>query len=202
MKFSEQAVLGGSPCVNLHRHLKLYTFLGVCRYWCNVRIYAAQVLLALEHIHGLGYIYCDLKPENLLVCTDGSVKISDLGLAAQMPEDGKKLFRVCGTSEYMSPEMICRKGYGFMTDIWSYGIFIYELLTCITPFQAMVRIQSGLGVLPGFQIRIHTHTHLDLRNILQKLNRLGIGPRFMQSATETVLSSYLGIVLILGYECS
>jgi len=109
---------------------------GSYRFWCNVRIYAGQVLLALEHLHQAGYIYCDLKPENLLVCHDGSLKVSDMGLATRFPEPGKLLYRMCGTSEYMSPEMVCRKGYSYMTDIWSFGVFVYELLTCSTPFQA------------------------------------------------------------------
>jgi polo-like kinase 1 len=59
-----------------------------------------------------------------------------MGLAVRFPEPGKLLYRVCGTSEYMSPEMVCRKGYSYMTDIWSFGVFVYELLTCSTPFHA------------------------------------------------------------------
>lgn len=125
--------------------LRTVPLCGPCRYWCNVRIYAGQVLLALEDLHKKELMYRDLKPENLLVCVDGSVKLSDLGLATHFPKNDERVTRVCGTPEYMSPEMLTQSngsGYNYMTDIWSYGIFIYELLTSSTPFCPIVRRPS------------------------------------------------------------
>jgi len=111
---------------------------GSERYWYNVKIYAGQVLIALEDLHRAGLIYCDLKPENLLVCLDGSLKLSDMGLATPFPKQGTDLPRMCGTPEYMSPEMLSKPssvGCNHMTDIWSFGILIHEILTGTTPFK-------------------------------------------------------------------
>mmetsp|Transcript_5405 Transcript_5405/g.10188 ORF Transcript_5405/g.10188 Transcript_5405/m.10188 type:complete len:678 (+) Transcript_5405:94-2127(+) len=128
---------------------------GSERYWCNVRIYAAQVLMALEDIHRLGLIYCDLKPENLLVCMDGSLKLTDLGLAVPFPTGGERAQRACGTPEYMSPEMLSSSsGFNHMTDIWSFGIFVHEILTGNTPFKRSSEDASTGSIF--HQIRSHT----------------------------------------------
>eukprot|EP00241_Pyramimonas_parkeae_P003767 CAMPEP_0114248102 /NCGR_PEP_ID=MMETSP0058-20121206/13385_1 /TAXON_ID=36894 /ORGANISM="Pyramimonas parkeae, CCMP726" /LENGTH=667 /DNA_ID=CAMNT_0001361469 /DNA_START=24 /DNA_END=2027 /DNA_ORIENTATION=- len=132
---------------------------GSERYWCNVRIYAAQVLMALEDIHRLGLIYCDLKPENLLVCMDGSLKLTDLGLAVPFPTGGERAQRACGTPEYMSPEMLSSSsGFNHMTDIWSFGIFVHEILTGTTPFKNSS--EDGFAGSTFNQIRRHTSIHM------------------------------------------
>uniref|UniRef100_A0A7S0WWH3 Protein kinase domain-containing protein n=1 Tax=Pyramimonas obovata TaxID=1411642 RepID=A0A7S0WWH3_9CHLO len=119
-------------------------FFGTYRYFCNVKLYAAQVLLSLEHVHTLGYVYRDLKPENLLVRADGSVLLSDMGLATKIPEH-KPLYAVCGTSVYMPPEMVTKyEGYNHMADLWCFGIFLYEMVTCITPFESKDRDKKKL----------------------------------------------------------
>eukprot|EP00241_Pyramimonas_parkeae_P003952 CAMPEP_0114238646 /NCGR_PEP_ID=MMETSP0058-20121206/8032_1 /TAXON_ID=36894 /ORGANISM="Pyramimonas parkeae, CCMP726" /LENGTH=653 /DNA_ID=CAMNT_0001350763 /DNA_START=13 /DNA_END=1971 /DNA_ORIENTATION=- len=132
------------------------------RYWCNIHIYAAQVLMALEDLHRTGLVYCDLKPENLLVCVDGSVKLADLGLAARFPKEGKGLTRICGTPEYMSPEMLTQSsslGYNHMTDLWSYGIFVHEILTGTVPF---TRKRGDNSTMELFN-KIRRHTAIDVK---------------------------------------
>jgi serine/threonine protein kinase len=75
----------------------------------HATLYAAIVILALEHIHGLGYSYRDLKPENLLITADGYIKIVDFGFAKQIPFINKsgviqyRTFTLCGTPDYMAP---------------------------------------------------------------------------------------------------
>jgi len=138
---------------------------GSERYWYNVKIYAGQVLIALEDLHRAGLIYCDLKPENLLVSLDGSIKVSDLGLATRFSKNGNNFSRVCGTAEYMSPEMILQsslKGYNHMTDIWSFGILIYEMLTCTTPFKQMAGSSSEKDIF--YQIRNHKTVDIQIKH--------------------------------------
>uniref|UniRef100_H3HAY1 Protein kinase domain-containing protein n=1 Tax=Phytophthora ramorum TaxID=164328 RepID=H3HAY1_PHYRM len=75
-----------------------------------VRFYLAEMILALEHLHGHGIIHRDLKPENVLISAEGHIKLTDFGLAKEYV-DGQELLTVCGTKEYMAPEMLLGKGY-------------------------------------------------------------------------------------------
>mmetsp|Transcript_19934 Transcript_19934/g.49955 ORF Transcript_19934/g.49955 Transcript_19934/m.49955 type:complete len:407 (+) Transcript_19934:304-1524(+) len=98
-------------------------------------IYAIQVATALEHLHGLRYVYRDLKPENILLHTNGSVQLGDFGMAKQL-QPGERTFTICGTAQYMSPEVLLHRGCYFEADLWALGIFIYELTTGDTPFSS------------------------------------------------------------------
>lgn len=72
------------------------------------RFYAAEVILALEHLHNLDFVYRDLKPENLLLDSMGHIRITDFGFAKHLPGN-KRTFTVCGTPDYLAPEVILNK---------------------------------------------------------------------------------------------
>jgi beta-adrenergic-receptor kinase len=96
--------------------------------------YAGQVLLALEHLHSLNIVYRDLKPENVLLDKRGNCRVSDMGLACQVPQQG--LRGRCGTRGYWAPEMLDKeKRYGLEVDWWSYGCTIYQMLFGKSPFR-------------------------------------------------------------------
>lgn len=99
-----------------------------------VKFYAANILLGLEHLHACDILYRDLKPENILVCSDGYTKLTDFGLSLERSQEGQKCTSICGTAEYLSPEILQRKGYSKSSDWWSFGILLYEMLVGIPPF--------------------------------------------------------------------
>ena len=99
----------------------------------KTRLYAAQIVLALEYLHRKNIIYRDLKPENILVGEDGYLKITDFGLS-KVVMTGEKSYTFCGTPEYLAPEIYLNKGHDANCDWWSLGALVYEMLTGAPPF--------------------------------------------------------------------
>lgn len=99
----------------------------------DVRIYAGEIALALEHLHSHGIVYRDLKPENVLIAADGHLKLTDFGLSKDITQEGTTR-TFCGTGEFIAPEIIIGRPYGFSADWWSFGVLIYQLLFGDTPF--------------------------------------------------------------------
>ncbi|ELR04879.1 camp-dependent protein kinase catalytic subunit [Pseudogymnoascus destructans] len=95
------------------------------------KFYAAEVTLALEYLHSKDIIYRDLKPENLLLDRHGHLKITDFGFAKRVPDI---TWTLCGTPDYLAPEVVSSKGYNKSVDWWSLGILIFEMLCGYTPF--------------------------------------------------------------------
>jgi serum/glucocorticoid-regulated kinase 2 len=99
------------------------------------RFYAAELLLALGHLHKRGIIYRDLKPENVLLDADGHVKLGDFGLAkAGIKHACEGATSMCGTPEYMAPEVLAQQGHGFCVDYWGLGMLVYEMMTGLPPW--------------------------------------------------------------------
>lgn len=97
------------------------------------RFYAAEIVLILEFLHEReGVAYRDLKPENLLLDADGHIKLVDFGFAKRL--GNRETYTLCGTPEYLAPEVIQSKGHTTAVDWWALGILIYEFLTGYPPF--------------------------------------------------------------------
>ena len=84
-----------------------------------------------EYMHGMDIIYRDLKPENLLVSGDGYLKLTDFGFAKIVKG---RTYTLCGTPEYIAPEILLNKGHGKPVDWWTFGCILYEMLCGVPPF--------------------------------------------------------------------
>jgi len=100
----------------------------------RVRFYAAEIILALEFLHNIGIVYRDLKPENVLLDSDGNIALTDFGLAKDGISDDTKAKTFCGTPEYLAPEVVLGERYGREVDWWCLGTVMYEMLCGCVPF--------------------------------------------------------------------
>ncbi|XP_014822638.1 PREDICTED: microtubule-associated serine/threonine-protein kinase 2-like isoform X9 [Poecilia mexicana] len=113
------------------------------------RMYFAETVLALEYLHNYGIVHRDLKPDNLLITSLGHIKLTDFGLSkiglmslttnlyeGHIEKDTREFLdkQVCGTPEYIAPEVILRQGYGKPVDWWAMGVILYEFLVGCAPF--------------------------------------------------------------------
>ena len=108
----------------------------------TTKFYMAQIFLAIDYMHKNGYIYRDLKPENVLLDKKGYIKLTDFGLSKMvLNEDNLNNSRntICGTLEYMAPEIIKGIPYGLSADWFSFGVVLYEMLTGHFPFELKSR---------------------------------------------------------------
>lgn len=106
--------------------------------------YAIQICSALEVAHKNNLIHRDIKPQNILVTPDGTVKITDFGIAKSLIEDTTKTINVLGTAHYISPEQAQGKILSYSTDIYSLGVVLYEMLTADLPFRGANSIEISL----------------------------------------------------------
>ncbi|XP_031334765.1 ribosomal protein S6 kinase 2 beta isoform X1 [Photinus pyralis] len=145
----------------------------------DVKFYLAELALALNHLHSLGIIYRDLKPENVLLDSDGHIALTDFGLSKLPLEEGKA-YSFCGTVEYMAPEVVNRKGHAFAADWWSFGVLMYEMLTGTLPFQGATRRDTMTQILKaklGMPSNLSPEAQSLLRALFKRnpVNRLGAG---------------------------
>ena len=112
----------------------------------SCRFYTGCVVDALGYLHKQRIIYRDLKPENLLIDTDGYLKIVDLGFAKRLQRKNVyRTYTICGTPDYMAPEMLKNLGYDITVDVWAVGVLIFEMICGYAPFSGDGGGGSGGG---------------------------------------------------------
>lgn len=139
------------------------------------RFYLASIVLAIEYLHSQDIIHRDLKPENILLDRTGYLCIVDFGFA-KVVEDNT--FTICGTPEYLAPEIILAQGHGKAVDWWAVGILAFEMLVGYPPFFAdhpMGVYQNILRNAVTFPLHVDIYAEDLIRGLLtaESTKRLG-----------------------------
>ena len=127
--------------------------------------YAACVIAAVEYMHSRDIMYRDLKPENLVIAANGYVKVVDFGFAKVT---STKTYTLCGTPEYLAPEIIQSKGHGKAVDWWALGILVYEMLAGYPPFYDENPFGIYQKILAG-KIEFPRHFDVHAKDLIKKL---------------------------------
>ena len=144
------------------------------------QFYISELVLALEYLHKNNMVYRDLKPENILLDSKGHIKITDFGLSKMFNSSKEKAFTICGTIQYLAPEMFTNKGYDKMVDWWALGCLIYEMLVGQLPFPIKRGAKINLDIFKN-KIKFPRYLNEDARDLISQLliidpkKRLGSG---------------------------
>ncbi|KAM7066995.1 ribosomal protein S6 kinase-related protein isoform 4-T4 [Molossus nigricans] len=101
----------------------------------SIRLFAAELVLVLCYLHDLGIIHRDVKMENILLDKRGHLKLTDFGLSRYLPQ-GARAYTICGTLQYMAPEVLSGGPYNHAADWWSLGVLLFSLATGKFPMAA------------------------------------------------------------------
>src|SRR3989338_7123511 len=170
-------VLQFLPGGELFFHLKEETKFDVER----AKFYAAQIVLAIEHLHKNDIIYRDLKPENVVLDSDGYVVLTDFGLAKTSISNATPTYTFCGTPEYLAPEILKGQGHAKAVDWWSLGILLYEMMVGLPPFYSE-NINEMYELILKAPLKFPSSVPADAQSLLKSLlereeyKRLGGGP--------------------------
>ena len=163
----------------------------------RARLYTAEIGLGLGALHDLDIVYRDLKPENLLIDTEGHIRITDFGLSKDNvtgagAEGGTKTF--CGTPEYLAPEILENRGHGKAVDWWSFGTLLYEMMCGLPPFYDtnVQRMYNKILIAP---LKFPSYISKDAKAVLMALlqravdQRLGSAKDFSEIAAHDFYAS-------------
>ncbi|CCH62750.1 hypothetical protein TBLA_0I00910 [Henningerozyma blattae CBS 6284] len=148
----------------------------------RAKFYAAEVLLALKYFHENGVIYRDLKLENILLTPEGHIKMADYGLCKDEMWFGNTTSTFCGTPEFMAPEILKEQEYTKAVDWWAFGVLLYQMLLCQSPFSGDDEDEVFNAILtdePLYPIDMAGDIVQIFQGLLTKdpESRLGAGPR-------------------------
>ena len=143
------------------------------------RFYAAQIVLALEYLHSLDVIFRNLKPENLILDHRGYLKITAFEFAKRVKG---RTWTLCGTPEYLAPEIILSRGHGKAADWWTLGVLIYEMTHGRTPFLAEHHIQIYEKIVPwedeSCRIFFLPSSSSELKDLVRNLIQVDLSRRY------------------------
>jgi len=157
---------------------ELFTILRKKRYFSEKtsRFYAAAVILGFEYMHNRSIIYRDLKPENLVLETNGYLKITDFGFAKFIVD---KTYTLCGTPDYLAPEIVTGQGHGKGVDWWTVGVLIFEMVAGCTPFFSSDQTEMYRKIVRG-KYRTPKYFSYEVKDLIRRLlvkrptKRLGV----------------------------
>lgn len=145
----------------------------------HVRFYSACVTEGIAYLHRKHVVYRDLKLENLVIASDGYLKIIDFGFAKRLLP-GERTTTLCGTPDYLAPEAVTREGHTYPIDVWAIGVLIYEMLTQCSPFADTSGNNSQVAV---FEKILLGHSQVDwsqLRRVFRSAEQLNIARHMLE----------------------
>uniref|UniRef100_A0A8D1YVG9 Serine/threonine-protein kinase PLK n=1 Tax=Sus scrofa TaxID=9823 RepID=A0A8D1YVG9_PIG len=134
----------------------------------EARYYLRQIVLGCQYLHRNRVIHRDLKLGNLFLNEDLEVKIGDFGLATKVEYDGERKKTLCGTPNYIAPEVLSKKGHSFEVDVWSIGCIMYTLLVGKPPFETSCLKETYLRIKKN-EYSIPKHINPVAASLIQKM---------------------------------
>ncbi|KAJ2624600.1 Serine/threonine kinase [Coemansia sp. RSA 1358] len=147
----------------------------------RAKFFACEVLLGLAYFHKAGIVYRDLKLDNIMLDSEGHVKIADYGLCKENMGYGQTTITFCGTPEFMAPEIVLEQRYGRAVDWWAFGVLIYEMILGTSPFHGEDENEIFDSILEDeilYPVRMSRDSVFICQALLEKdsSKRLGAGP--------------------------
>ncbi|KAH8267656.1 cAMP-dependent protein kinase catalytic subunit 2 [Drosophila bipectinata] len=162
-------LIGGGELFTYHRKVRKFTEK-------QARFYAAQVFLALEYLHHCSLLYRDLKPENIMMDKNGYLKVTDFGFAKKVET---RTMTLCGTPEYLPPEIIQSKPYGTSVDWWAFGVLVFEFVAGHSPFSAHNRdVMSMYNKICEGDYKMPSYFSGALRHLVDHLLQVDLSKRY------------------------
>jgi serine/threonine protein kinase len=164
------------PGGELFSHLRRQEYFELGQY----QFYAVEIACCLYTLHELNIAYRDIKPENILINKEGHIRLIDFGIAKFLDDSNDKTFTLCGTPEYLAPEVIKGEGHGCAVDWWCLGVLIYEMAFGYPPFYGKNPFTVYSKILSG-TINFPTKCPKTTKSIIKNLcnsnrsSRLGSG---------------------------
>ena len=156
----------------------------------QTKFYIAHIITIFEYLHSKNIVYRDLKPENILINKNGYLKLTDFGFAKQL--ENEKTYTLCGTPEYLAPEIILNKGHGKAVDWWTLGILLYEMLVGIDPFSDDDPMKTYQKILKG-KINFPKTINKDAKSLIKHLLTQDTSKRFgcLKNGVKDILNHRL-----------
>ncbi|XP_052245171.1 serine/threonine-protein kinase PLK1-like isoform X2 [Dreissena polymorpha] len=136
----------------------------------EARYFVRQVVLACQYLHGRNIIHRDLKLGNLFINDDMDIKVGDFGLATRVDYDGERKRTLCGTPNYIAPEVLGKKGHSFEVDVWSLGCILFTLLVGKPPFETSC-LKDTYTRIKKNEYHVPSRVSPCAKNLIQKLLR-------------------------------
>ena len=166
----------------IHNRRKILTEL-------EVQCYIIQLIKALKYLHSHRIIHRDLKLGNLFLNDKMELKVGDFGLATKLDYDGEKKKTICGTPNYIAPEVILSSGHSYEVDIWAIGIIIYTLLIGKPPFETRdVKTTYGKIKNADFIFPENSKISQSAKNLIKKI--LVVEPKKRPSLNDILLDDF------------